>query len=260
MRRAIALGALAIAGTLAAQTMPGPSRLARGYLAEPAPVDSILLSPAPPAAGSPAEARDVAAAQAALGLAGGPRWSLATKDADLFAPDVTAAFSCAAGREIGATATPATNRLLRRTLADFGLSTSAIKRKFQRSRPFMANGRPSCTPAAEPMLKSDGSYPSGHSAIGYGWGLILAELVPDRADALVARGRAFGDSRRVCNAHWLSDTEEGRIAGAAVLARLHADAAFRADLDAARSELLAVRAVPPTHDCAAESAALDLTR
>jgi acid phosphatase (class A) len=106
------------------------------------------------------------------------------------------------------------------------------------------------------MLRKDGSYPSGHSAIGYGWGLILAELFPDRASRLVARGRAFGDSRRVCNVHWLSDVEEGRIAAAATVARLHADAYFRKDLDAARAELAGAK--PVTRDCAAEAAALAL--
>lgn len=257
----VGLAALAIGGTLAAQTAtpPAASRLPRGYLGV-TPPDSILLSPAPPAAGSAAEARDVAASQAGLALAGGPRWALATQDADLFTPTVASTFSCAAGREIGPAATPKTDAVLRRTLADFGLSTAVIKRQYNRPRPFMANGKPSCTPSAEAGLRRDGSYPSGHSAIGYGWGLILAELLPPRANALVARGRAFGDSRRVCNVHWLSDTEEGRIAAAATLARLHADATFRADLDAARAELAAAKSAPPSRDCAAEAAALDLTR
>ena len=61
---------------------------------------------------------------------------------------------------------------------DLALGTYATKRKFQRRRPFMVNGEPTCTPQDEAMLRQDGSYPSGHSAIGYGWGLVLAEIVP----------------------------------------------------------------------------------
>ncbi len=264
---AAVLAIAAVSGALAAQA-PGsvapapstPSRLPQGYLSSAAPADSVLLSPAPPAAGSVAEARDVEASKAALALKGGPRWDLATVDADLWRPDVTSTFSCAAGRDISAQATPATDKLLRKTFADLGLSTAAIKKKYQRGRPFMANGQPTCTPDMEPILRKDGSYPSGHSAIGYGWALILAELLPDHANAIVARGRAFGDSRRICNAHWLSDTEEGRIAASAVVARLHADPAFRADLEAARAELAALPAKPSTRDCAAETSALALTQ
>lgn len=163
--------------------------------------------------------------------------------------------SCAAGRAIDPEATPKTAALLRKAFPDFGIATGAAKRKYMRPRPFMSNGKPTCTPKSEPGLRGDGSYPSGHSAIGYGWGLVLAELLPERTNQLVARGRAYGDSRRICNVHWLSDVEEGRIVATAVFARLQAEPAFRADLKAAREELATLPAKPPG-DCAAEAAAL----
>jgi hypothetical protein len=104
----------------------------------------------------------------------------------------------------------------------------------------------------------DGSYPSGHTAIGWAWALILTEIAPDRADAILARGRAFGESRVVCNVHWHSDVVEGRFVGAAAVARLHADPAFRADMEAAKLEVTAVRAkgLKPSCDCEAEAGAL----
>jgi acid phosphatase (class A) len=108
-------------------------------------------------------------------------------------------------------------------------------------------------------LRKDGSYPSGHTAIGWAWALILTEIAPDRADAILARGRAFGESRVVCNVHWHSDVVEGRFMGAAAVARLHADPAFRAELEAAISELAAARSrgLAPSHDCTAETDALE---
>jgi acid phosphatase (class A) len=223
-----------------------------GYLKEPL-ADSLVLSPPPPAPGSPAETRDLEGARDALARRGTARWRLAAQDADLVGAG-PAAFSCTAGVAIGPHATPKLNRLLRKALVDLGQSTSAIKAEYSRPRPFMVNGQPTCTPEAETALRRNGSYPSGHSAAGFGWALILAELKPERAGAIVARGRAFGDSRRICNVHWLSDVEEGRIAAAATVARLHADPAFRADLDAARAELAAVRTKPV--GCEAEGAAL----
>ncbi|TVV77296.1 phosphatase PAP2 family protein [Sphingomonas solaris] len=234
-----------------------PNRMAAGYLAEPALSADAGLSPSPPVAGSAADARDTEGMQAALALRGTPRWAQATADAELFGPHATSGFSCAAGVEIGPQTTPKTDALMRKSMADLGLSTSAIKRRYQRPRPFMVNGQPTCTPDWEPLLRRDGSYPSGHSAIGFGWGLILAEVIPDRAAALVARGRAFGDSRRICNVHWLSDVEEGRIAAAANVARLNADPVFRKDMDRARKELKKVRAEP--RDCASEAGAASAT-
>lgn len=256
---ALAGGFALMAGTVFAQQAPPAAqasapRLEKGYL-DAAPIAGLLaLSPPPPAPGSPAEARDLEGARTALALRGTPRWTLATSDADLFGTTATASFSCAAGVDIGPATTPLLDRLLRRTTADFGLSGSVIKRNYARPRPFMVNNEPSCTPDWEPMLRRDGSYPSGHSAIGFGWSMILAELLPDRAALLVARGRAFGDSRRICNAHWVSDVEEGRITATVALARLHADPAFTADLAAARAEVRAAN--PVTRDCAAEAAAL----
>ena len=62
----------------------------------------------------------------------------------------------------------------------------------------------------------------------------------------------------VCNVHWYSDVMEGTILGSAAVARMHAEPAFVADIDAARKELAEVRAKgsPITADCAAEAAAL----
>ncbi|HXE96001.1 MAG TPA: acid phosphatase, partial [Dongiaceae bacterium] len=68
----------------------------------------------------------------------------------------------------------------------------------------------------------------------------------------------YGKSRVVCNVHWESDVAAGRVMGVSTVARLHADPIFRADLEAARMELGAVRArgLKPKRDCAAEAAAM----
>jgi len=70
-------------------------------------------------------------------------------------------------------------------------------------------------------------------------GLLLAEMLPERANELLARGRDYGDSRVVCAEHFPSDVDAGRLVGAAVLAAAKADPRFEADFAAARSELRA---------------------
>ncbi|HEX7853114.1 MAG TPA: phosphatase PAP2 family protein [Sphingobium sp.] len=246
-----------------APTPPPSGLIANGYLKISDLPDSAVLVPPPPAPGSVAKKRDEEAAAAAVAQRGSARWTLAIADAELMAPDaIGQTFSCAAGFDISAKTTPALAALLQRSLANIAVSTMAAKRRYQRARPFMENGQPSCTPAMEPILRKDGSYPSGHSAIGFGTGLILTQVVPSRATELIARGRAFGDSRRICNVHWTSDIEEGRFMAAATVARLNADPVFQKDLAIARKEVDSVieQRTGPRRDCAAEASALSATR
>ncbi len=229
-----------------------------GYLPPDELPDSLALLPPPPATGSPGEALDREIAARSLKLQGSPRWALAAADADLMFPHAANLFSCALGLTVSQAHTPHLYRLLRRTLADAGLSTYRAKKHYSRKRPFMVNGGPVCTPHEETHLRKDGSYPSGHAAIGWAWALILAELAPERADKLLARGWTFGQSRVICNVHWQSDVLMGRTMGAAAVARLHADPAFREAMQAARKEVNTLRASggSPAADCAAEEQAL----
>ncbi len=233
----------------------------QGYLAPDAVPDSLALLPPPPAEGSTAFALDEEISKDSLALRGSPRWNLAAEDAELMFPMAAGTFSCALTAPITEQDTPHLYMLLRRTLTDAGLSTHSAKVGYKRTRPFMENKEPICTPEAEPFLKKNSSYPSGHTAAGWAWALILTEVAPDRADAILSRGRAYGQSRVICNVHWQSDVIEGRLVGAAVVARLHADPVFRADLEAAKVELAVVRAkgLPPQRDCAAEAAALSIS-
>ncbi|BCG25002.1 acid phosphatase [Pseudomonas tohonis] len=229
-----------------------------GYLQKEDLPDSLALLPPPPAADTPAFLLDRHLAEKSQALRGGARWELAIRDADLKFPAAADTFSCALDAPINEQQTPALYRLLRRTLADAGLATYGAKTRYNRTRPFVFNRQPSCTPADEPKLAKDGSYPSGHSAIGWAWALLLSELAPERSDALWARGRAYSESRMVCNVHWYSDIREGREIGATALARLHGDPTFQADFAMARSELMAVRGQGAVagRDCAAEARAL----
>jgi len=237
---------------------PPPPLYLPGYLPRGALPSSLTLLPPPPTPGSAAQARDDAAAKAAVAAAGGPRWRQAVRDADLRFPQAAETYACALGVRITETDTPRLYGLLRRTLTDLGLSVYPTKLKYLRARPFTVDGASSCTPGDEAALRKDGSYPSGHSAIGWGWALILTEAAPERADAILARGRAFGQSRVACNVHWLSDTEESRVIASATVARLNDDPGFQADLAIAREEIAAARAaqLSPTRDCMNEAAQL----
>ncbi len=234
---------------------PGVSE---GYLRPEVLPNSLALLPPPPAEDSAAHALDITFSRKALAFRGTIRWELATVDAILLFPRAAESFSCALGVPITKELTPRLYMLMRRTVADAGFATYNAKSYYQRKRPFIVNDEPICTPDEEAFLLTSGSYPSGHTAIGWAWALILSEIAPERADAILARGRAFGESRIICNVHWYSDVAEGRIIGAAAVARLHADSAFKADLEAAKGEVAAARAreLKPRRDCEAEANAL----
>ena len=216
--------------------------LLEGYLPADDLPNSLLLVPQPPAEGSAAFARDEETSRESFALRGTERWDQAIRDADLHFPAAPEAFAGALGFRVTETDTPYLYMLLRRTLTDAGLSTYTAKNHYVRKRPFMVNGQPLGTPDDEEALRKDGSYPSGHTAIGWAWALILCEIVPERTDAILARGREFGQSRIICNVHWQSDVDEGRIMGASTVARLHADEGFLADLNEAKAEVQRIRA------------------
>jgi acid phosphatase (class A) len=229
-----------------------------GYLSHKELPNSLALVPPPPATGSAAFALDKEISQRSFVLRDTSRWLLAISDADLAFPHAAGTFSCALNALITEEDTPHLYMLLRRTLTDLGLSTYAAKKQYNRTRPFVLNKEPLCTPNDKAFLEKDGSYPSGHTAIGWGWALILSEISPQQTDAILVRGRDFGESRNICNVHWYSDVVQARLTAAGTVARLHADSAFRSDLEAARAELAAVRnkGLKPARDCSAEAIAL----
>lgn len=234
-KTAMALAAAAaLLGPAAAQQAPPPAPLV-GFLNPEAYPDALALLPAPPAQGTPAEAADQSAYTSTRRLEGSARWRQAVADVELRSEAAFAGWSCAAGVHISGQTTPATAALLRRTLADAGLAANAAKDHYDRPRPFLGNDAPICV--TRESLATSGSYPSGHASVGWAWALILAELKPDRADAILQRGREFGDSRVVCGVHYPSDVEAGRLIGAAVVARLHAEEQFEAAMAEAKAEL-----------------------
>jgi len=236
---------------------PGTGLL-NGYLTPEDLPDSLALLPPPPLEGSPAHAADGAAFHALTLLQGTPRGALAVRDANLVFPAAASTFACALGVPISEQATPNLNMLLRRILTDAGLATYKAKDTYRRTRPFVEFKSGTCTPQEEDFLRKDGSYPSGHSSIGWAWALALTEIAPDRRDALLQRGRAFSQSRAICGVHWKSDIEAGRLTGAATVARLHANAVFVTQMQAAQREIARARARgdAPGGDCGVEAATL----
>lgn len=230
----------------------------RGYLAPSELPNALAIIPPAPEADSAAFAWELSVNQRLLALRDTPRWTLAVLDNDLSFPAAAGTFSCALDMPINQQDTPYLYQLLRRTLPDAGLATYSAKDHYQRTRPFVTNGQPICAVGQEETLATDGSYPSGHTAIGWAWALILSELAPDRSEAIFKRGLAFGDSRMVCNVHWPMDVLQGQTVAAATVAVLQSNPDFTNDMQQAAREIAAFsgRGMAANRNCEEEAAAL----
>lgn len=237
------------------EIVPG---MLEGYLTKEEQLDSKEFVLPAPAEDSSRQTADTGWAERMQTFRGSARYELAISDADLTFPAAASVFSCALGIPVSEDETPALYLLLRRTLTDMGLASYSAKNAYQRERPFMVRGESVCTPKDEEALRKDGSYPSGHTAIGWGWALILTELVPDRAEEILARGRSFGESRNVCNVHWYSDVVAGRLVGSAAVAKLHTKEEFLSAMTAAQEDIerMQRKGKPPQIDCGVEGEAL----
>jgi acid phosphatase (class A) len=221
-----------------AELAPG---VLEGYLPREEMINSLLLVPPPPEEGSAAWDLDQEVAQKWVGSEDEARREQAAIDAVLHFPDALMSFNGILDIQVSEEHTPHLYMIMRRSLADAGLSTYTAKNHYARERPFMVNGAPTCTPQDEEALRKDGSYPSGHTAIGWAWALILSEVFPEKAEMILLRGMEFGISRNVCNVHWHSDVVAGRLCGAAAVAKMHTSETFQADLEAAKKEVEALR-------------------
>lgn len=229
------------AGPAAPLLNPPPTEL-KGYFASN-PLDGKAILGPPPAPDSAHGRADRAVYDETRSLEGSARWKTAIQDNDLWGGGALKRFSCALGVEIDEHQTPTALRMLHRMELDVRTVGTPAKDAYGRVRPAIGNDKPICVPR-EAWMKTNASYPSGHAMTAWSWALVLSELAPARADALLTVGRDSGDSRMVCGVHFISDIEAGRTLGSAMVARLHADPAFTADLARAKREVAAAKRRP----------------
>ncbi|WP_093222789.1 phosphatase PAP2 family protein [Sphingomonas sp. NFR15] len=187
--------------------------------------------PAPPPKGSAAEALELARIHALINGADAARIAQAKADSDREDPSI---FDTAARRDLRAL--PNTWALLTLVQSETDLAIGSSKDFFNRTRPWGVDTTiHNCEnePGAKPMR----GYPSGHSGLGYSVGWTLAQLLPDRAPAILDRARDYAVSREICGAHFASDTEASHVVGTLAAWKLANDPRLSGLYEAAREEL-----------------------
>jgi acid phosphatase (class A) len=242
----------AAAATAIAADKPG------GYLASGEFDVTHVLEPAP-RPGDPRYDTDRKIFRATRAMIGSDRWALATRDAVITTPALLHDFSCAVGTDLTPENAPKLTRLLVRAGTDTGAQSSHAKDVYKRARPFTIDRGQICQPQSELFDKQANrmsyDYPSGHTTRGWTYALVLTAAAPDRAQAILQRGRAYGDSRFICGAHNESAVEAGFVSASATMALVSTKPDYQADLAAARTELDALRATgTKPQGCDAEAA------
>jgi acid phosphatase (class A) len=190
--------------------------------------DSISLLPPPPARESAEEAADLATVRIVFNGRTDAEKTRAMKDSGL----AFSLFQPAVGPVFALQNLPKTKALLEKVKKDIGEMINAPKNHFKRLRPYQIDsqlvlGEP------EPSF----SYPSGHSTRGTVYSLVIAELFPEKKDAILTIGRDIGWDRVLIGKHFPTDVYAGRVLGYAIVRQLHSSTLFEHDLEQAMAEI-----------------------
>jgi acid phosphatase (class A) len=202
----------------------------------PGQVDLARLLPPPPAMGS-AEQRDEIALLLQLQKQRTPAMvALAQADA---AREVFR-FADAVGPQFTADKLPATAALFQAVKENGDAILGNAKKHWDRPRPYAVSSE------IDPCVHKPGnaSYPSGHATYGTLVAVILADMVPEKAQALAARAEQYRFNREIGGVHYPSDVAAGRIAGTVIAAFLFNSPAFQQQYAVARAEVRSALGLP----------------
>ena len=211
----------------------GISAAAQAGSLDPAAVDASRLLPPPPADGSAdnktefAELRAIAARSTPDELAAAARDGK-DENFDLF--NATLGFDLKT--------LPETSKLLTMVVEEEKDDAKLAKKFFHRVRPYSADPTiKTCT-----LVKSDkpaNSYPSGHATLAFSTGVVLAQLLPAKSQAIMGRASQYAEHRLVCGVHFRSDIVAGQQYGTIIALKLMDNPAFKAQMTKAQAELAA---------------------
>lgn len=214
--------------------------------------DATYYLPAPPDSSSLAFTDDMLQFQWGKTQRNTPRGKQAS-DESLWLPEVMRVVMAQALQldTISEEATPALRRLMLKIYNTGDMSTAAAKDRYGRVRPFLQMNDPLWAEYDTDYLRTNGSYPSGHTAFGWATALVLAEMWPALQDTILRRGFEFGENRIITGAHYQSDVTAGFLCGAACVARAHTNPDLEKDILAARAEYARLKGLPADYDPAA---------
>ena len=166
------------------------------------------------------------------------RMAIAIRDADYGLHTIINEFSNPFGLQISQKDTPKIYKILKESLATCDSICTLPKARYMRTRPYVRYNEHTLVEKDEDSHRNNGSYPSGHTILGWSAALLLMEINPEAQDTLLTRGFMFGESRIIAGYHWQSDVDAARTAASAAYAKLHTNKRFLKQMKSARKEFL----------------------
>jgi acid phosphatase (class A) len=217
------------AGTALAQPAPQMGRPAPAAYVSPEQLDVMKLLPPPPALQSQDQKRDLDELLTIQKTRTPAQEQRAVADA------ASGAFGFAEvlGPKFTAAGVPKLAALLTRVRGNGAALENLGKDNWKRPRPYETSK--DIRPVGD--LPNGSSYPSGSSTAGYLTAVVLANMVPEKATELFARGRETGYNRLVLGVHYPTDIEAGRLLATAVATVLFQNPTFVKEFAEAKAEL-----------------------
>ena len=232
MKKIIALlTILLLAGGLTAQE---PER----YFTDKDLPDGMIYLPAPPEEGSAQFEYDKARYAWGKTMRDTPRGQMAIADNEYSVEYMADIFADIIGLKIDSASTPQIWRYLEKSINTMNQADNTVKEGYMRPRPFMVYNEHTIVPEEEEWLVNNGSYPSGHTLLGWGTALLLIQLAPEAQSELLKRGYEYGISRVIGGFHWQSDVDAGKLTASAAFARLQTSKEYQRQLKKAKKEFL----------------------
>jgi acid phosphatase (class A) len=197
-------------------------------------IDVTRILPPPPADGSPTQMAELAEVEQAVATRTPDALAQATADDRLENPMI---YRSVIGDGFDLDKLPQTAKLFAEVMSAQRTAANNAKDFFKRARPWVAvPDLKTCGPRG---INWHSSYPSGHATMGYATGVVLAALIPEKAQAILTRASGYAENRIVCGMHFRRDIVAGQVLGTVVAVTLLHDADFKAEFDAAERELKA---------------------
>ena len=211
-----------------------------GFLKPSDTYDPAHYLPPPPASGSPRALAELAEVKRSMAEATPEKRAQAASDND---SENGTIFAVVLGPAWDLNKLPATAKVINEVTGSEGPFSDIAKQEFKRDRPWVVDSAiQTCAP--HKPSQDHASYPSGHATVGYGMGVVLANLMPNHAQAILGRSEQFAENRLICGFHFRSDIVAGQQFGTIMAIRLMQNPQFQADMNAARAELSAAHLAP----------------
>ena len=194
--------------------------------------DAIAILAPPPLPGSAEQAADLAEVQAVYHSASSNDMAAAYSERKFS----VFTFTPVIGEFFQSNNLPETAAFFERVQKQAETVTDEAKNFYRRPRPYTVD-----TNLANGKLEKSFSYPSGHSTESMVIALVLADLLPDKHDAIIGKARDIGWHRVEIARHYLTDIYAGRVLAQAIVREMKTSSDFQKDFGEAQAEIAALQ-------------------